>query len=186
MNRSSYILNILIHILILFSFLSILFFAYISHVEEKSINREVKKAVNKEIDNGLQLLEKYKSYLDKNKLIRSLRNVSNYLTKTSDDSSEEIRKNNTWLIKLSITTIISLIIVIFILLVYFILYRKDIIQFKEILMENLFIFVFVGIIEYWFFANIVSKYVPVMPTLLSKTFFGNIKNKIRSQIDFSK
>ena len=47
---------------------------------------------------------------------------------------------------------------------------------KKLSIELLIIFSFVGIIEYWFFNNVASKYVPVKPDVIISTFKNTIRN----------
>ena len=49
---------------------------------------------------------------------------------------------------------------------------------KHLSIELLVIFAFIGGIEYWFFTNIASKYVPVKPTVIMETFKQTMLNKL--------
>jgi len=49
---------------------------------------------------------------------------------------------------------------------------------KHLSIELLIIFACVGGIEYWFFTNVASKYVPVKPTVIMETFKQTMLNKL--------
>ena len=50
---------------------------------------------------------------------------------------------------------------------------------EEIIIENLIIFAFVGLVEYYFFTRIALKFVPVEPSFISKQFINSLKEKLR-------
>jgi len=50
---------------------------------------------------------------------------------------------------------------------------------KHLSFELLVIFACVGGIEYWFFTNVASKYVPVKPTVIISTFKESLLNKLK-------
>ena len=60
------------------------------------------------------------------------------------------------------------------LLICFIYYND--ITFMELISENIFILLLIGGIEYYFFINVASKYVPVLPSFLPNVVQKSIQN----------
>lgn len=87
-----------------------------------------------------------------------------------------INTNNNAILNISIYISITL----FITSIVFIIVDKiscnSCINLSTILIENFFIFIFVGVAEYWFFINYAFKYHPVPPSTLINTSIQNIKN----------
>lgn len=171
--QANYSLNISLHVLILFSFLTILFFAYISHLEQKSVDDALTNAINGQIGQVL-------TNLDKNHTVGPLvdwKAVSDVATKIQKDAEGElpkVRANHRKLRLIGICMIIGLFALFSGLYIYFRVKGIDI-NIKRILIENLIVFSFVGLIEFLFFTKIASKYIPVTPDLLSKTILDRVK-----------
>jgi hypothetical protein len=49
---------------------------------------------------------------------------------------------------------------------------------KEILLENTFTFLLVGVLEFVFFTKIASQYIPAPPTLMLKTVIDTLKTNL--------
>jgi hypothetical protein len=45
-----------------------------------------------------------------------------------------------------------------------------------LIVENLITFIFVGMIEYYFFTNVASKYIPANPSIIFKSFLNSMKD----------
>ena len=171
--QANYSLNISLHVLILFSFLTILFFAYISHLEQKSVDDALTNAINGQIGQVL-------TNLDKNQVVSKLidwKAVNDVATKIQKDAEGElpkVRANHQKLRLIGICMIIGLFALFSGLYIYFRVKCINI-NIKRILVENLIVFSFVGLIEFLFFTKIASKYIPVTPDLLSKTILDRVK-----------
>jgi hypothetical protein len=50
---------------------------------------------------------------------------------------------------------------------------------KLVVIENIITFMFIGFIEIFFFYNIVLKYIPAPPSLLSSSFLNNLLFSLR-------
>lgn len=175
MESSSLLINILIHIFILFIFLSLFFFFYISKKEEESLNNQVDFICQK-IPDILKNIDQ----TDKNKVIKweSLKYKAENEYKYDDlDIDEYINYNNNNLKYISI--IISITILFLSLIIYFYSYilGKNI-DISYIIKENIVIFLFIGMVEFLFFKNIASKYIPIFPVDISTTLLERIKYNI--------
>ena len=166
------IINVILHILILFIFLSVLFFTIISKKEKDEVNHQLNEAIgtgiNKftdQLNNYLLELEKKKTINEQNrqdiwKLIKqgSAIEKGKYLNETKNT----IQTNNT----LFYNTIIIILLLCFIVsffIVYVIYINKRKIGLKYIVLDNIFIFMILGIIEFGFFWYIIQNYIPIYP-----------------------
>ena len=73
----------------------------------------------------------------------------------------------------------------FILLVGMIIIYKYLgynLHLREIFIENIVIFAFVGLIEYLFFTQIASKYIPVTPDVAGTTILQRIDDNILEKV----
>lgn len=180
--QANYSLNISLHVLILFSFLTIFFFAFISHLEQKTINDELTNAINGQVDSVLNNIDQYVpkgTKIDWN----VLNNIALKLQKESTAESPDVKQNHRKLLIIGICVIVGLFAIFSSIYVYFGMYKGMNINWKRIVTENLIVFGFVGIIEYLFFTKIAMKYIPVTPDLLSKTILDRIKYHIYSYMD---
>lgn len=171
LNEDPYIslfINCLIHILILFTILTVFFIVYISKLEKKTFQNEIGKVINEQFD---KMSEK-----DKNNIKPYLKDYN--LNKAKELFSEPdptMSVNNKWLLNLAYTIITCLFLftIIFISCLYF--SCKMCINIKEILIENIVIFSLVGIIEICFFLYIASQYIPVAPSVLTSTMIERLQ-----------
>ena len=171
-------LDIVIHILILFTFLTVFFFAYVSKLEKQSLDNTVTKTINDNTYNFLnefdQISNKYDVKVDWN----IVNNIADNLIKNSQGEVPEIKKNNDRLFKGSMIAIsigFILFIISIIVLKYFLNYE---IHIGHIILMNVIIFSITGLIEYLFFMNVASKYIPVTPDVISNTMLERVKKNI--------
>ncbi len=220
-------INILLHVCILFSFLTVFFIFYISDLTREHIDsvlsdfiKEDTPKILKTIDKwdkqfsaftGTKNLSKFADTLSKEEIIKG-RNLTSeemdqlgkkYLLapgKGNLDWNELGREakrmvaNNQGVDpgvqkhdrKVRWTAII-ITIVLFLLLIgvilYFKFYRKYDINLKNILIENVIVFSFVGMIEFFFFTRIAAKYVPVNPGFVGYTVTERLKNNVISSLE---
>jgi predicted PurR-regulated permease PerM len=179
-SNSNYILNIILHIFILFTFLTIFFFLYISLLEKKELNDQVENIITKQTSDVLSNIDKIDKKINKKPEIqwKEINNISKKLYQNNIKEDPDVSKHNKFLFKLALGIIISLFLLIIFLFVYFSYYRKFNINTKRILLENLIIFSFIGLIEYLFFTYIASTYIPVTPEFFTTTILDRIKSKI--------
>ena len=178
------ILNILFHVLILFTFLTIFFFTYISTTEKNATQDAINNIINNqsksilsEIDN---LDKKIGEKINWDKFKEISENVLNSdidYDKTED--GESIKDNNNNVFWTSIYIIIALVVIISSYIVWHIYYKNNQLKIGEILKENFIIFLFVGTIEFLFFVYIVSKYTPTTPDVVGITAIEKIKENIQ-------
>jgi hypothetical protein len=174
-NNLTLLINILIHIFILFIFLSGFFFYYIAKKEEESLNNQV-DFICKKIPDILKTLDER----DKNKVIKweTIKYKTEQESKYDDlDLDEHINYNNNNLKYISVVISITILILIFLIYIYSNLSGNNI-NISYIITENIFIFIFIGMIEFLFFKNVASKYIPIFPVDVSTTLLERIKYNI--------
>jgi len=169
-------IGIILHILILFTFLSLFFKLYISNLETEKFKEEIDNLISSNVSsivNGLD--SNIKNELFSAEGISVLNNISQIYSKP--DNVREI--NNYWVqwinVLLLFVIITSLLTSILIIYISF----KGCIPLKTIILENMVIFTFIGIVEYLFFTKIAFKYIPVAPSTLVKSFYSRAINNLR-------
>jgi hypothetical protein len=154
--------SLYLHIFLLFCFLTIFFWTVISKTESKTINNEIISGIS----------EGLKNVHISNKIFTD--NEVKYLEKYYQGQDSTVARNNRNLLQFNIAFIIILLIgFISCIFVRYVFCGKSI-NWLEVIGENLIILLLVGGIEYYFFMNIASKYVPIMPSYLPNV----VKNKI--------
>ena len=154
--------NISVHILFLFTILSVLFIKIISKLESQTINTELKTIISDSIDYNYNKLDLNQKILIKD----GLKDVDlNKLIKLYNNENLTKELNNKGIYDSIYTAIILLIVILLIIL----LVSKRLcnnIPIKHILIENIIIFIGVGIVEYLFFKYIILNYIPVKPSFM--------------------
>ena len=156
--------SIYLHVFLLFCFLSIFFWLIITKTEKKSINGEITKGIVQ----GLKDVNiSDKIFNDK---------VENYLKAYYSGQDKTVERNNHNLVTFNVAFICILLVGF--LLAIFIRYKLcgQNISFFEVIGENILILLLVGGIEYYFFMNIASKYVPIKPSYLPNVVAKKIKS----------
>ncbi len=165
------ILDILIHVFILASILSIFFLLVIVPIEKSELNNEVHDNIQKGIQPIIQQAEK-------------IINDNNIFNASADQKSKEfVRRlhkyyegenevNKTYNEGLVTSLIIVLLFLLTGIIVIYFAYKNSCGKCPPIFSligENLLLFAIIGIIEYLFFIEIASKYIPIKPSLIIDT-----------------
>ena len=160
-------LNILIHVTILFTMLTLLFQLYGSYLIENNLTINLKKEINNTFD---------KYDLKYIKCIPGVESILKRLEKIYKKESNE--EKNKWNKNIYDKAYIIIIFLIFSLVIAYVLlkvYCKDSkISFTHLFIDNILTFICIGIIEYIFLTYIYSQYSAVKPSHLKK----NIENSI--------
>ena len=120
-SSASYNINITLHVLILFTFLTIFFFTFLSQVEVKNVNNVMSKLVGDQTKNTLDLIKSNSDKIPELSISKdNLSTVANNMEKSSKVPIKSISDNNKKLKKISIIMISC----IFLLLVGMIIYYK--------------------------------------------------------------
>ena len=155
MNEYSHVFfSIVLHIFLLFTFLSIFFWTVISKLEARTLNNEINEGIKTQVS---KINIPKSIYTD---------NIHNYLEAYFSGDNIARTKNNSLLKTFNISIIILLLFVV--LATYFVRFFicKQELDVMTIIIENIIVLMIVGGIEYYFFTNFASKFVPVMPSYL--------------------
>lgn len=169
-------INILLHMFILFSFLTIFYFVYISNLEKNTIRHLVKKMIYKEVDSILNNIQSQGLQIDK----KMLNMIANKIDKTQIQG--DINHNNK-LRRNAIIIILVIVVVITLLVLYYKFRLGYNLNMNYIIIMNIVVFVLIGIVEYIFYTNIALKYTPVKQSDISSSVIEDISNYIEAKIN---
>lgn len=189
-NKLNLSIDIILHVLILFTFLTIFFFAYISKLEKQNLdsltNDLVQNKTSKVLDELNDFQKKADALSDKIPLGKKvvnidwnkLNNVTDNMMAKSKEASPEIKKNNDNLFRESMI-IIGVLFFLFIgsIIVFKFILKYDI-DLKHIFLMNLIVFSIAGGVEFLFFNFIASKYIPVTPDVTTNEVIDVIKKNL--------
>ena len=171
----SFIINLLCHVFILVTFLTILFFMFIAPLEVQNIDDNMKSIVQPKTTLFMQTIDAD----DTKKQInwKNVENVSNRLAQQCQDNLASITYSNQNLYDSTICFLMIYAMLIILLVCYF-MFRSVQLNLRFIVLENFVIFALVGMVEIYFFVNIASKYVPVMPSVALTAFVDRLNNNL--------
>lgn len=179
MNNNNYITNfsldIVLHVLILFTFLTIFFFAYVSKLEKQSLDNTVSDVINNKTNTFLTKFDQLSTKYDVKVNWNIIDNIADNLIKNSQGEVPEIKQNNDRLFKDSIIAIIAGFTLFIMSVIFLKYYMKYDVHIGHILLLNIVIFSITGAIEYLFFMKVASKYIPVTPDVISNTILERLK-----------
>jgi hypothetical protein len=173
-------INGLLHVLLLFTFLSALYYVVIAPLGAKSFNNEItgqlKPALQESI-NALSEEEKKAISIVANKKVDDKLILDTLILKYSAQN-KELKNNNKW-VKIVNLIVIIILFIGFISIVSLLNWscKKDT-QIGWILVENAVSFLLIGVVEYLFFLNVASKFVPTPPSLLIQTIIQSFNETI--------
>jgi len=168
-------INISIHVLILATFLTCFFFFYIAKIQRSTINDKMGQAIHTGLGDFLSdLADK-----DRYGTIQWDRvgDVAGFLKQRYAGSDQIVENNNQQLAQNTVVILVFMFTLI-VLAVIFLRSHQYQIPIKPILVENAIVFTFVGMVEYFFFTRVATKYVPVKPDFLQKTLLTRLKRDI--------
>lgn len=185
--QANYVINIGLHVLILFTFLTLFFFAYASSLEKKNIDKALGNIIKDQTGTFLTQINNWDKKITPSASYPTIQwnnvnNMAGNLIKNSQGEVPKIEQNNKDLKKFGIGAIIGLAVLLILTVLYFVFVRKYKIHMGGIIVENLVIFAFVGAVEYFFFTHIATKYVPVTPDFVSTTLLDRIKYRISKEL----
>jgi hypothetical protein len=166
-------INLFLHFLILYTFLTIFFINFISKVSSDAFNGEVTNLIHNQLNNKIDNLKKnpiFSTILDFFPI--------NTLKQLFSQPDKAVNNYNQGLFNLCILST-ALLWIGFIVVVLILKYNcNSSLAIGEIIMENLLIFSAIGFAEYYFFTRIATKFVPVEPSFITKQFFESIKTQL--------
>lgn len=177
--QATYSLNIGLHMLILFTFLTVFFFIIITNTEKKSINQQLDKVTNQttiyNILDNIQNIKDYGITINWNGIYNSAKNISN----KSQGTDPNIDSQNKKLKIISLIIIGTFTLILISMYLYYRFALKLNVHLWHIFAENAIIFLFIGLVEYIFFMQIVSNYIPVTSSYVADSILDRFKERIQ-------
>ena len=171
--------NIAIHMWILFTFLTIFFFTFISKTERKAVKSELSEVIKNDFPIALNSLDKVAgNYIQWNKI----NDMAEKIKTRYKGKDPLIEQHNNKLLKTAIIICGAFLLIIIGVIMYFTLYKKYDIGIKEIISENLLIAVLVGIVEAVFFLYVALEFIPVTTSDLVTDFIDRTEYQINKQL----
>ena len=169
---TGFAMNILIHVIMLFSFLSLFFFLYVSKVEEDAFKNEFGNIIETNLN----------EFIENNKILKpEIKDLSPWLSQVENmySSYDRSTKERNILVKFSSIFVLLILLSIFITIVLTLFLGCDKrFSLKHILIENTIVFILIGIVEYMFFTKVAIKFIPTPPSLLVNTLIDTIKQQL--------
>jgi len=166
--------NICIHILILFIFLYLFYFLFISKTGEAVLDDNINRICKDQIPTILsQLDQKYGDKINWQDIKKTCEDIRDHPNTSIDEHIEENNNHYRW-VGIGIIIVLTILSV-----VVYLYYRKDV-SIKDILVENLYTFTLIGMIEFAFFQATASQYVPAYPTAIGNIVLERIKTNLKS------
>lgn len=179
-NNLSLSVDITLHILILFTFLSVFFFLYISKLEKDNLNGIIQSAVSDNTASILTSLDKIQTKIPNDIKVnwKELQKYSDKFIADSKNESPNIKKNNERLMWTSgiFIGVMMIVLITMIIVGRFVLHYD--LGLKHILIMNLIIFSIAGLLEFLFFKYVASQYIPVTPDVAINEVLNEMKKKI--------
>ena len=173
----SFVINLLCHTFILLLFLISFFFIYVAKLTSQEVDNEIQSLITDQTNQILISLDQK----DTRKLINweRLGQLASQMEGQYYDNVQSVIDNNRNLQE-NCTCFLFLFGMSIFLLVCYLMLRGVNLGLKFIVIENFVIFAFVGMIEIYFFLNIASKYIPVLPNDALTTTLSRLKDRLTS------
>ena len=179
-------INVMLHIVILMTILSLFFVLIASPQSRSSLEHELNKFINESINVNINKL----TPKQKNKLKEATKKpYFQNLMKLYETPDRTVKTHNEWLFKLLLFTNIFMLVIPVMVIAILTLSCSKCIPVNKIILVNLITFACVGVVEYLFFTNVALKYVPTPPSTLVNAFYKNIKSNFKpnlNQIEINK
>ena len=171
----SIILNFILHAFILWTFTTLFFFLFASKISTQALQDEIGAYIDTGIPKSLDSLSK----IQKTKLRFAIKqfpmqNLIEY-TKIPD---ENVTLNNKWTQKVSVIVSLSLALLFLVVAVILRASCDPSVSLSRIITENIFIFTFVGIVEFLLFKYVALKYIPIAPSVITNTIIERLKQNM--------
>lgn len=174
----TFIINCLLHIFILFLFLTLFFFIYIKNVEDNNYAKIVNIYGNS--------LDKYLNSLNDNEkqgfcFILNKNPIDlNKIIKNNKSPNEYVLMNNKWLKRICIIILSTLLFIIFLIIFIMNFIYKKSVNIFEILLENLIVSIIVGTIEVGFFIFVAQNYVVTTPATIGDSIINDLEKNLNN------
>lgn len=180
-------INIALHVFILYTFLTLFFIFFVSRLTKQHVGNAMENAVEDNSTEFLKTIDDWdkkidptgKGYIDWNavdKVAKDMEAKSNRYDPTIPDHNQKLLTG-------AVITVGVMFGIILIAILYYRFYKNYDINLKGVLVENIVIFTFVGVIEFLFFYYIALKYIPVTPNVVSETVISRLQENLADKIE---
>lgn len=175
--RFSFNINVFVHVIILFTFLTAFFILFVSKLTKEMFEKEISHLIEQNID---KLVHGLDNETKQNLILFTRVMPLDKLIKKYEEPSEYVLEHNKW-VQLSAIAL-SIIGICILALVMYIVYNScgQCAPLKHIFMENVIVFACVGVVEYLFFTKVALKFVPAPPSLLVNSLINKFKETMQS------
>ena len=162
--------DVLLTAVLMFGALSIFFITYISHVESEGYQSEINQIIKEQLPKALA------NYSDARPLVASLPFEQIIAAVELENSTNPARINNMWIIRsmIFVAILLAIVYLVFVLVIKTSSYRASL-GVPSHFLTICFIIILIGLVEYWFFTRVASKFVPTLPSLLADTTVDQLK-----------
>ena len=176
-----FLVNFVLHVLILFTFLTFFFMFFICKKSEEAFNNEIESRLNEVVNEQIEILKaenKYDTFVRMKKVY-----PLDKIIKLLSSKNKAVENYNNGLINITLT-VTALLWVGFIITVLLLKYTcASHLHIGEILLESIIVFSFIGLGEYFFFTRIALQYIPVEPSFITKKFIEGLRNLLGNNND---
>jgi len=170
-------INSLLHMIILLTFLTVLYFLIIKPTTQKILNEKFSELIEQNGQSVLQNIDQS----DTNNIIdwNVVEIVAQKYKDINQGEDPVIEQHNKRIYENTFLTIVLLVFILIIIILFFKFIKGYDLNLGEILMENIIAFMMIGALEYYFFVHTASKYVPTMPSQV----MVNVMDRLKYQTD---
>lgn len=174
----TFIINLLIHVFILFAFLTFFFFFFVSRQIKNHINNEFQDLIQEQVTRNLNALNQ--TVPTSKQAWATVASYTHNLKKQFTRENDVVKLSNSALFW-QLMLVLGLMIMFIVALFFFFKWRSGghSLELGFTLAENVIIFAFVSFIELYFFLEIAFKYTPIGPNEATKTIIGKMEELTR-------
>lgn len=173
-------LNFGLHVIILFLFLFIAFYAVLSKITRNLVSGQVTDIINEQTD---PLLDQINARIGKRINWDSVDTWAKDLVKKSQGVDPSVSKHNTDLFYMALGILLGMFTMWVAAALYFSYGLKYKLGLGGIIAENIVIFTIIGLFEGYFFAKVATKYVPITASASATAAIDAIKQNVNKRID---
>ena len=172
----TFILNILIHVILLLSIISSFYLLYVSKLSSDIYKKELNSLLSENINKLFKDVTNSQKQTIKQYVPSTI--LDKYIDHYKNTQSECFNMKNNFLKNITIGVIIVLIMVLIFIIIILKISCNACPPIMELLQENIAVFIFVGVIEISFFLFIARYYIPVKPSVMVDSLIKSLKNNL--------
>lgn len=167
------VLNVFLHALILWGFLTVFFFFYITKLSRDALDDEIGGYIDEYLPKTLENMDSEQKI--RLKLLLQKLPLERYIDYYNNTPSPDVVSNNEWNQRSAFTSLGFLAIIFLTMVVILKFNCAPGVSVWKIIGENIVAFAFVGLIEFIFFKYVAFKYVPVLPSRITTDMIARLK-----------